>query len=210
MNLSQSILVSLIICFVFWGGAFFQSEVAQAFSFDSTSNKNAVIERKNELEKVKSTVESLQKTEKIEEKSPINEVNNSKRIFNISGLTQHQSLNQINHLWQEFNDSNYLHKRLIKQPKVVYVLYRGFSENYQEATITIGYDLSTIDKSTNKIEINLNNYNTILPRKNYPNEQIIQGWEKINYSQGVEAVLEIHHMARANQPESAQLLVVYK
>lgn len=193
MNLSNSILTSLVVVVLFWGCALFQSNIAAAFvSKDDAVEIDVVANKAKPQEIVEShTVAALDST-------------------TISGVTEQLLLANIPQLWQRFNADSKLHNKLTNQPNKVYVLYRGFSNNYQQANVTIGYDVTLLNEALHPVVIDTRDQAILLVADQYSEAQLAAAWNKIDYQASLQYVLEVHSLNPAGETTSTQLYVSYK
>lgn len=193
MNLFWSILSSFIILVVFWSVALFQSNIAIAFeerTIENTITNEQLLNNTRKIDKAKQ--EQLTK-------------------ISVSGIKQEIALNQINKLWQQFNNDEHLHRQLKKQPAKIYVVYQKLSDNYQKALVTIGYDIQIIDRD-NTIVTQLNTQDLLIlkPLKKYTDSELTEAFEKINYSKPIDYILEIHSLDLSGETIASQLLIAYQ
>lgn len=193
MNLINSVITSFIIVVALWGAALMQLPVANAIEHKDIKKNIA-----NEDAKAnKVTANAL----------AIEDVQN---IIHISGLQQQIMLKNVDQIWQTFSTMSALNQSLKQQPKKVYVLYGSFSKNYQKANVTIGYDINELTKFDRHYSVNISEFKPLLPAKHFEDGQLAKAWDKIDYNKKVNAVLEIHTLAKSGKPQSTQILVSYK
>lgn len=205
MNLFNSILTSLVIVAIFWGAALFQTNIAHAFETEKTSPVLAeevkIKEAKKEVKK-KQTSTTIAQISKADTKDP--------ETIHIAGIHQRIELADIHFLWQKFSDRPELHKHLKHRPKKVYVLYQNINKNYQQAEVTIGYDINELSKFTKHYSINTSQYTALLPAKKYDKKQLSEAWGKMNHHKAKEYVLEVHTLDKAGDVITSQVFVSYK
>lgn len=201
MNLFNSILTSLVIVAIFWGAALFQTNIAHAFEPEKTSpTLTKEVKTKEMVKKQKSTTIAQISKANIQKAETIH----------IAGIHQRIELADIHFLWQKFSDRPELHKHLKHRPKKVYVLYQNINKNYQQAEVTIGYDINELSKFTKHYSIDTSQYTVLLPASKYDKKQLSEAWGKMNHHKAKEYVLEVHTLNKAGDVITSQVFVSYK
>ena len=193
MNLFNSILTSLVVVALFWGAALFQSNIAAAFVGKDDAVEVNVVANKA---KPQVTVESSKVV--------------ALSVQTISGVTEQLLLADILQLWQQFNADSELHNKLTNQPNKVYVYYRGFSNNYQQANVTIGYDVALLQKPRLPVVIDTQEQEILLVAGEHGEAELAAAWNQIDYQALPQHVLEVHSLNPAGETTSTQLFVSYK
>lgn len=190
MSLFNSILTSFIIVATFWGLALFQGKIAHAI----------------QPQKI---IQEVQK--EVKEPSIVNLTKAVKpESIDITGIRQQVELADIQLLWQKFNNSTKLHKHLKYQPKKVYVLYQKISKDYQQAEVTIGYDINEMTQFNKHYSIDISHNSVLLPENKYDKTQLSDAWEKINHQKIKEYVLEVHALNQQGETTTTQVFVSYQ
>lgn len=127
----------------------------------------------------------------------------------ISGITQYLAIDNVLELWQVFNQHKDLQSKLTKQPNKVYVVYSDFSNNYETASITIGYDVKALSGFQNVIEINQENSTLLLKNKKHTAQALSDAWQNIDYRHTINQVVEVHTLSSKNTIVSSELFVSY-
>ncbi|WDE07411.1 lipase chaperone [Thalassomonas viridans] len=191
MNLFYSVLTSSAVVLTVWGSALIQPKTAQAALQKSTTvDIQAVAEPAIKATQPPAPAAAMPAS--------------------IAGITLRLKLSEVTTVWQTFNQAQALHNRLKAQPENVYVLYRQFSGDFQQADITIGYDAKMLSGADNSIQLDPGRYTTLLPSGKYNEHQLLQAWQKINYLKTPHSVVEIHRLNPAGEAKSTQMLVSYQ
>lgn len=191
MNFVTSIVVSALVVICVWCLMIVQPSKAHAISKPVSMGSNKTFE-----------------IIKQQPQSNLNEV--EKGSFLIDGISQKIAVSEVNTLWEHFNNAKQLHNRLRKQPSSIIVFYTDFSDNYQTANVTIGYNASDLKSPVAPIKVSKGKYTTLLKRDSYTNNQIAQSWSSINYQKAPIAVLEIHTLNANGETNSSELYVKYE
>jgi len=184
MSLIYSVITSFFIVISFWFLALFQSNIAQAFE------KNNEIEEKSNISEVSKQVES--------------------KSIQIAGIKQRIKLDEIKTLWDKFNKTTEIQNNLKYPPKMVYVVYQGISKNYQEADVTIGYNLDAISNFENAFSIDTQGQNILLAKKHYSDFALAEAWKDINYSKNIQHILEVHSLDLTGEITASKMLISYQ
>jgi hypothetical protein len=196
MSLFNSILTSFLILATFWGVALFQGKIAHAIQ------PHKVIQEAQD---------EVKKTNEVKEQTVLNLAEAVKpEYIHIAGIRQYIELADIQPLWQKFNKHTELHKHLKQQPKKVYVLYQRISKNYQQAEVTIGYDINEMRQFDKHYSIDISHNAVLLPAKKYNKTQLSEAWEKIDYKKMKEYVLEVHTLNQTGETTATQVFVSYQ
>lgn len=193
MNFIFSMFTSFFIVIIFWSLALFQSNLAQAFVQKTVEKK---VNKENEIEQV------IRSTEIRKQVEP--------ELIKLAGIKQHIKLQDIKILWGRFNEATELHNKLKSQPKKIYVAYQKISNNYQEADVTIGYNINEITEFNNVYSVDTSEQEILLPKKQYNEIALAEAWEKINYSKNIHHILEIHSLDFAGKTTATQMFVSYQ
>ena len=193
MSLFNSILTSFILVATFWGVALFQGKIAHAIQ-----PKKNIQEVQNEVKKV-AVQPVIKLTETVNPDS-----------IHIAGIRQYIELADIQLLWQKFNERSELHKHLKQQPNKVYVLYQKISKDYQQAEVTIGYDINEMTQFDKHYSIDISHNAILLSENKYDKKQLSDAWEKINYQKIKEYVLEVHKLNQTGETTATQVFVSYQ
>ncbi|TMP37311.1 hypothetical protein [Pseudoalteromonas rubra] len=200
MKLASSLLVTGIIAISVWGIALLQPMPVQALS---SAQPDSVTPKQFPLEATRSNVETKTRTEE----------HNTLRVtldtLIISGNTATLPTDKVQRLWQEFNTNTALNSRLIKQPLAVYVVYKDFSANFEQATITIGYSIDTLSSADDTVTLNAAQYERLLSKKKHTIQDIALAWQDIDYRRPINRVVEIHYLSEHSEITSSELLVNY-
>ena len=197
MNLLSSVITSCIIVGVIWAIAAFQpkAEVANdtnTLLFKPEQEQQNTVAIKPELLAVKNAKAGL--------------------FFNsiqISAISQKISLNQLPHLWHDFNNNKTLQMSLKKKPSKVFVFYRDFSSDYSSAMVSIGYDSQELKGAISKINLPNMYFQSLLSKGKYNELQMKRAWEKIDYRKRVAAIVEVHSLAQDSSINSSEIFVSY-
>ncbi|OIQ46556.1 MAG: hypothetical protein BM565_11070 [Gammaproteobacteria bacterium MedPE] len=128
----------------------------------------------------------------------------------LSGIEKRATMTQVPELWLDFEKANYLHSTLKNTPQKVYVVYKAFSKDYQQADVYIGYDVRDLTRYKHSKSIKINQFNQVLAQGKHTTKQLSDAWKTFDYRKQVEAVLEIHTLASLGRKEQVELLVQYK
>ena len=131
-------------------------------------------------------------------------------IINISGITERLPLSALDSLWLQFDKASQLHGKLKRTPNKVYVVYRDFSDNFDRAKITIGYDVSQLKRGITDEKINLSALKPLLAKQSYSMTELKAGWEQVNYGPSLNRVVEIHTLNSKGKTIASELFVAYK
>lgn len=205
----KSVLISLLVISTVWLLALFQPSNVYA---DSDTNVDPQPESTVQANSV--AISHKQVTTKLVPNVAASTINDAAQVYNetikIVGSTLNIQLSDIHIAWLDFKDNQALHKQLKAQPKTIYALYNNFTDSFQRADVTIGYDINELSKIKHATLINMNNSLTILPLGKYTDSQLRTAWKKVNYAKPVQHILEVHHLNPANAVESAEIFVTYK
>lgn len=193
MNFFYSMFTTFFIVILFWSLAVFQTNIAQAFeqkNVEITFNKN------NEIEQISNITEETKR--------------GKSQPIKLAGIKEHIKLQDIKILWDRFNEATELHNNLKSQPKKIYVVYQKVSNNYQEADVTIGYNIDAISKFNNAFSVDISEQEILLPKKQYSDIALAEAWEKINYSKNIHHILEVHSLDLAGKTTATQMFVSYQ
>ncbi len=127
----------------------------------------------------------------------------------ISGITQYLAIDNVIELWQVFNQHKDLQSKLTKQPNKVYVVYSDFSNNYEAASITIGYNVKALSGFQNVIELNQKNSTQLLKNKKHTAQALSDAWQNIDYRHTINQVVEVHTLSSKHTIVSSELFVNY-
>ncbi|CAM3749004.1 GyrI-like domain-containing protein [Parendozoicomonas haliclonae] len=127
----------------------------------------------------------------------------------LAGITKQVPMTEINSLWQEFYAQTGLHELVSNKQPSIYVLYQDISEGFDNARITIGYDVRDLKSTIETQPVPRGSYQTLLPAGKYSHEELY-GWSDLDYSKGTEAILEQHKVDPSGQVISTSLLVLYR
>ena len=133
----------------------------------------------------------------------------AKNQITIAGKTQTLPIEQVSQLWQSFNQDVSLNASLVKQPNVVYVLYRDFSNNFDIANVTIGYSVDALANVKQPIVIPSSRYQPLLSKRKYSDQELANAWQTIDYRKALSHVLEIHYLSPNNTVLRSEVLVNY-
>lgn len=125
------------------------------------------------------------------------------------GVSQKISLAQLPMLWQAFNDKASLHQLLRKKPSRIYVYYRQFSALYDEATVTIGYDVKELLQPEIQTTLPEMSLQQVVLSDPYQEVQLGNAWQTIDYRQGVQAVVEVHELGADSEIKRSAMFVAY-
>jgi len=128
---------------------------------------------------------------------------------NIAGVNAYISIANIDRVWQSFKDKTLLHARLIKQPNKVYVYYRNFSNDFQSAEVTIGYNADIIKPLSQPTAQVKGSYSMLLGKGAHTEAKLAEAWTKIDYRKQLHSVVEIHYLDKNSLPTSTEMLVKY-
>ncbi|MDK2596606.1 hypothetical protein [Pseudoalteromonas obscura] len=130
--------------------------------------------------------------------------------MSISGVQQKIAIKHIAKLWETFENQQALNKNLLRYPRKISVYYQNFSQDFQQAEISIGY-LSDIVRSANQsTTIQGGRYERVLQKAAHSNEELADAWKKIDYRKNLQSVLEIHYLDASGHPVSSEFMVNYK
>ena len=202
MKLTGSIIVTAMIIAAFWSLALFQPISASDFSSTQVSTVKEPINKVVPEDKVKPKVNN-----EIKDVDVIPERVAQRSIY---GVSQILHLANINKLWQQFNQDMKLTASLIKHPKKIYVLYRRFSPEFNQALITIGYDANIVKFAKNSVAIPNVKYQPILLKAKYSNADLTNAWQEIDYRKVPIAVLETHYLSSNGDVINSDLTVAYQ
>lgn len=174
-----------------------QAETAQG----STTNKLA--------EHASTLVEKTKKKLTVKSENAHKRTNTATNEIKLVGISRDIKLINISALWQSFEMTNTIQNGLKDNPKKVYVYYRNFRSNYQEAEVTIGYDASLFKNPAATTSIINSGYQSLLNKGAYSNSKLLVAWQDIDYQKKVKAVLEIHYLDSNAVPRQSELLVKY-
>lgn len=208
MNLFGSLVSTAIIVTGVWGVAMMQipaespvnteqAETAQG----STTNKITV--------HASTLVEKTKKKLTFKPENTHKGANTATNQIKLVGISRDIKLTNISGLWQSFEMDNPIQNGLKDNPKKVYVYYRNFRSNYQEAEVTIGYDASLFKNPAATTSIINSGYQSLLNKGAHPNSKLLAAWQDIDYQKKVKAVLEIHYLDSSAMPVQSELLVKY-
>lgn len=158
--------------------------------------------------------EAFVKAEKVEKKKdkPVAEHRDLITLerIEIVGVQKKTSLNNLDVLWQQFENKSLLQNRLVKQPDRVVVLYQNFDNNYQQADIAIGYPKNLVSPATDVITIAGGKYAQVLPNAKYSDAELMSAWQKLDYRKSIHSVVETHDLNSLGEVTSSQVSVLYK
>ncbi|MCO7191405.1 MULTISPECIES: hypothetical protein [unclassified Pseudoalteromonas] len=196
MKLTNSLVITGIIAISVWGVALLQPMPVQALS---SAHPHSTTQKQSPLEAARSNVVT-------EEQNPL-QVTLDTLI--ISGNTATLPTDKVQRLWQEFNTNTALNSQLIKQPLAVYVVYKNFSANFEQATVTIGYSIDALSSADDTVTLDAARYEQLLSRKKHSVQDIALAWQEIDYRRPIERVVEIHYLSDHSAITSSELLVDY-
>ncbi len=196
MSLFNSVLTSFFIVAIFWGVALFQGQIAHAIQPQKISQGP-----RSEVKEINGVKEQTVfiSTKAVKPES-----------IHITGIRQHVELADIQMLWQKFNSNTELHKQLKHHPNKVYVLYQKISQSYQQAEVTIGYDITEMRQFDKHYSIDISQKSVLLPSNKYDETQLSEAWKKIDYQKVKEYVLEVHTLNQSGETTSTQVFVSYQ
>ncbi|TMP26885.1 hypothetical protein CWB99_17460 [Pseudoalteromonas rubra] len=200
MKLASSLVVTGIIAMSVWGIALLQPMPVQALS---SAQPQTVTQKQSSLKATRTNVA----TEATAQQQGTLMVALDTLV--ISGNTATLPTDKVQQLWQDFNTNTALNSRLIKQPLAVYVLYKDFSANFAQATITIGYSIDALSSAEDTVTLDAARYEPLLSRKKHSVQDIALAWQEIDYRRPINRVVEIHYLSDHSTITSSELLVGY-
>lgn len=206
MNLLNSIITSILIVALVWGGVLFLNSNANAIVQQTTQNVKTIVAESTEAAAV--TPLNSDKDQTAAPQEPVNNTFKNQQL-KIAGIQKNIALTDIHQLWLTFNSQSKLHDSLKVQPTKVYVLYSGITDSFQQADVTIGYDIKELKQHSNPFNLDMRHSEVILPAKPYTAAQLATAWEKIDYSKSVNFVLETHSLNKSGNTTSTTMLVSY-
>ncbi|WP_448553570.1 hypothetical protein [Thalassotalea montiporae] len=210
MGLANSLITTAIITGLVWAVAIYQPS---ANAIESKSS-NLVLEQAAEKPPKQQTsikvIKPIAVSSSKQQSEKTKALNNTPEVIQISGISMRLSLDNTAPLWQAFEQATELHNQLSKQPKQLYVSYGNFDNDFDTATVTIGYNAALLNSASKLLTVSLSQYKTLLVRSNYRNDELKTGWQKINYNAALDSVLEIHQLDGQGQSVATELLVAYR
>ncbi|MGB0894406.1 MAG: hypothetical protein ACPGUD_08370 [Parashewanella sp.] len=207
MNLTNSILTTAVIVAAIWLLVLLQPSTANAISSKTKSS----ITNSSTREQPKINVPQV--TQPIVDKLKSVAVANTPAFeaTTVSGLTKTIQLANIGSLWTQFHQDSALTSKLTRNPKQVFVLYQNISSDFQQAQVTIGFDVTALrNVNARTVLPKISELTVLLAKGKYSEQQLAKGWGNIDYARGIKAVLEVHYLDSSAQPEATQLFVKYR
>jgi len=205
MKLVASITTSAAIVTSFWGLALAQTVAATDASV-ATQESVAAAKLPTQI-KTQVSIKEIEQIKKVPSSQSSGLVNFQQVA--ITGISQRVSLNYMASLWQAFDNEKQLHSRLIKKPKKIYVYYRNFSKDYQQADVSIGYLANYVSPVTSVERIDSGSYQTLLTKGHYSDLELTRVWKKIDFRNKVNSVVEVHYLGEHSNPIATEVMVNY-
>jgi len=208
MNLFGSLVTTAIIVTGVWGVAMMQLPAESPIKTEQleTAQGNTT----NKLKAHASTlVEKAKKKLAAKPKSEFKATNTLANQIEVVGVSRDIKLSNISGLWQSFEMDNAIQNGLKNSPEKIYVYYRNFRSNYQEAEVTIGYSANFFKRPAATTIVGRSGYHSLLHKAANSNSQLLAAWQDIDYQKKVKAVLEIHYLDSNAVPRQSELLVKY-
>lgn len=200
MKLFASVITSGVIIAAVWGLAIFQLPSANAISQTEKPLPSLAQRDKSAADKAANTL--LPKKQKINASSLIK--------LNLTGVKKTIAFGDLPLLWQEFESSKDIQNSLKDHPEKVYVFYQNFSNNYQKAEVTIGYNSTQVRDVRPTTIIREARYKPILEKAQYSVFELANGWQNIDYTKQVKSVLEVHYLNNRGDTIASEVLVSYE
>lgn len=204
MNLLGSLMTTGIIVAGVWGIA-----VMQIPSESQPKEEKAELIQGSIANKVKQHAQTL--VAKVEKQVTANDEQNEQTAqINIVGISRNVKLKNIADVWQLFESNKPIQNSLNDNPNRVFVYYRGFQKNYQEAQVTIGYPAALFDRPAAVTSIENKGYASILAKGAHSSKKLLNAWQNIDYQKKVDSVLEIHYLDKNAIPYQSEVFVRYQ
>lgn len=209
MNLFYSSITSILIVGAIWFVALLQPVAAVANSFDPI--KDIAQAEKFGAEREAQTAAAVKKeSNKVKSVKTQAFTGRDFSTIEVIGNTQTAMLSSLDTLLAAFNNNEAVNTKLFQQPSKVYIYYRDFSSAYDSATITVGYNKAELVGANKGVTLPKIKFEPLLEKGEYTNSEIVNGWQKINYGQKPQAVLEIHYLNKDGSIGKNELLVSYE
>lgn len=193
----KSVIISLLVVTTVWLFALFQPQNVYADLNEPNTERESISSINQQTAEINANHLATRSDTQIE-------------IINISGTKLNIQLSDIKIAWQQFKENQALHKQLSVQPKAIYVLYNNFTDSFQQADVTIGYDVNELSQDNPSTLINLSSRLSILPSGRYTEQQIQAAWQQVDYGKPLKYILEVHNLNPTNTVESTKMFVAYK
>ncbi|RYV03346.1 hypothetical protein SOPP22_03485 [Shewanella sp. OPT22] len=95
------------------------------------------------------------------------------------------------------------------QPEQLYIVYQNFTDNFQAMTVTMGYDSRILRGEQQTYPYPKGKTQLLLAKHKHTSKELLNAWNKIDYSRPIKAVIEINYLAEDGSTLSAELKVLY-
>jgi hypothetical protein len=126
-------------------------------------------------------------------------------------INQTISLSAVDALWKGLYSELEKKTEPLEPIDEIIIVYREFNALFTAAEVVVGYhSVQSVDKQAQMNLPQTKQKKILLARGKHTNNELEKSWQEIDFSQSIEAVVEVHYLNQHGLPDTNQLTVYYK